>query len=60
MKKMHTVPRKFLYVWKFTRIRMEINLHTYAISRENVNHPVAGRFRPVFAKGKQPSGCEIH
>ena len=30
-----TCPRKFLYVWKFTRIRMEINLHTYAISRGN-------------------------
>ena len=30
-----TCSRKFLYVWKFTRIRMEINLHTYAISRGN-------------------------
>ena len=52
----HTYRNLRGHVRKFTGTRKEISAHTYAISRENVNHPVAGRSRPVLRSRKQPWG----
>ena len=52
----HTYRNLRGHVRKFTGTRKEISAHTYAISRENVNRPVEGRFRPVLRSRKQPWG----